>query len=118
MKEKNRDLFRLYHILEAIEKILKLVEYSKDFDSFQEKWVDQDAMIRNFEIIGEASNHISSETKDKFNQIEWYKIRGMRNFMTHEYFGIKLEVIWLTANQNIPLLKSQIEEIIKKIELD
>ncbi len=73
-------------------------------------------MIRNFEIIGEASNHISVETKEKFPEIEWNKIRGMRNFMTHEYFGIRLLTIWDTAINDIPILKSHIDSIISELQ--
>ncbi len=69
-----------------------------------------------FEIIGEVSNHISDEIKEKYQNIEWYKMRGMRNFMSHEYFGVRLETIWDTALENIPILKLQITEIISNIE--
>ncbi len=58
-----KDLFRLGHIKDCIEKILELVKISHSFENFESKWIEQDAMIRNFEIIGEASNHISDETK-------------------------------------------------------
>lgn len=112
MLNKDRDLFRLGHILECTEKISILVEKVKDYEAFEQKWIEQDAMIRNFEIIGEASHHVSDETKQKYPEIEWYKIRGMRNFMTHEYFGIRLMTIWDTAETDIPILKSQIKKII------
>jgi uncharacterized protein with HEPN domain len=69
--------------------------------------VEQDAMLRNFEIIGEAANHISYATQEKYSEIEWFKLRGMRNLVTHEYFGIKLEVIWDTAVNDVPVLKSK-----------
>lgn len=85
MELKERDLFRLAHIEECIDKLLELVERSHDFRAFELKWVDQDAMIRNFEIIGEAANHISTTTKNKYPEIEWHKLRGMRNFVTHEF---------------------------------
>jgi len=63
MELKERDLFRLGHIEECIAKILELVERLQEFKEFELKWVEQDAMIRNFEIIGEAANHVSSDTK-------------------------------------------------------
>jgi uncharacterized protein with HEPN domain len=116
MSNKERDLFRLGHILECSDKIGKLVQQLQNFETFNEKWIEQDAMIRNFEIIGEASNHISDETKENYPQIEWHKIRGMRNFMTHEYFGVRLETIWDTAVSDIPKLKHKIEIIISDLE--
>ena len=113
MELKERDLFRLGHIEECIAKILELVERLQEFKEFELKWVEQDAMIRNFEIIGEAANHVSSDTKNKHPEIEWHKLRGMRNFMTHEYFGIKLEVIWDTAVEDTPVLRKHIQQIIQ-----
>ena len=110
------DLFRLGHIQDCIEKIIILVDSCKTLEVFKSKWIEQDAMIRNFEIIGEASNHISDETKKNYPNIEWYKMRGMRNFMSHEYFGVRLETIWDTAVENIPSLKNQITQIILEIE--
>ena len=110
------DLFRLKHIEDCIEKITILVNSCKTVAVFKSKWIEQDAMIRNFEIIGEASNHISDEIKNDYPDIEWYKMRGMRNFMSHEYFGVRLETIWDTAVENIPILKLQITEIISNIE--
>lgn len=87
------DLFRLEHIQDCIEKILILVESCQTFEVFNSKWIEQDAMIRNFEIIGEASNHISDETKIKYDSVKWYKMRGIRNFMSHEYFGVRMDTI-------------------------
>ncbi|MGC4128118.1 MAG: DUF86 domain-containing protein [Bergeyella sp.] len=116
MNNRERDLFRLGHILECTNKISELVLILQNFENFENKWVEQDAMIRNFEIIGEASNHVSDETKENYPQIEWHKIRGMRNFMTHEYFGIREETIWDTAVDDIPILKIQIENIIAELE--
>ena len=110
------DLFLLKNILDCIEKIKFLVDSCATLKVFKSKWIEQDAMIRNFEIIGEASNHISDETKMNYPIIEWYKIRGMRNFMSHEYFGVKIETIWDTAVENIPILKIQITKIISDIE--
>lgn len=111
-----RDLFRLKHVEDCIEKITFLVHSCKTAAVFKSRWMEQDAMIRNFEIIGEASIHISDEIKKNYPNIEWYKIRGMRNFMSHEYFGVRLETIWDTAVENIPILKLQITEIISAIE--
>ena len=109
------DLFRLRHIEDCIEKIMILVNSCETVAVFKSRWIEQDAMIRNFEIIGEASNHISDETKKNYPSVEWYKMRGMRNFMSHEYFGVRLETIWDTAVENIPILKHQITEIIAAI---
>lgn len=109
------DRFRLEHISVCIEKIIKLTEILQTLESFEERWVEQDAMIRNFEILGEASKHLSSTLKEKYPEIEWNKIKGMRNFMTHQYFGIQLDTVWETAKTDIPILKSQIKEILNDL---
>lgn len=116
MNSKERDLFRLQHILECINKIITLTETMKDFETFENNWVEQDAMIRNFEIIGEASNHISHETKDKYPDVKWHQMRGMRNFMSHEYFGVRLLTIWDTAIDDIPILRTRVTNIITELQ--
>tara|TARA_B100000953_G_scaffold275847_1_gene249543 strand:+ start:607 stop:819 length:213 start_codon:yes stop_codon:yes gene_type:complete len=70
-----------------------LVKIIKTYDNFEEKWIEQDSVIRNLEIIGEASNHISDDLKQKYPDVAWNQMKGMRNFMTHEYFGLQLDTI-------------------------
>lgn len=113
MENKEKDLFRLEHILECAIKIEMLTTQLGSFEDFSEKWIEQDAMTRNFEIIGEAAKNISEETIRKFPEIEWFKIKGMRNLIAHEYFGVRLEAIWDTAINDIPVLKEQIQKIIQ-----
>ena len=67
-------------------------------------------------IIGEASNHISEETKSRFSAIEWDQIVGMRNVFVHEYFGVDSTLVWEIIKNDIPDLKGKIEKIIKAIE--
>lgn len=112
MENKDRDLFRISHIDESITKIIEIVLKHKSFESFKKNWISQDAMIRNFEIIGEASSHVSDALKSKYPDVEWNKIKGMRNLIAHEYFGVKLEVIWDTAVVEIPKLKNDIDKLI------
>ncbi len=113
---KERDLFRLEHILECCVKIEKIVQIVQTCEAFENQWIEQDAMLRNFEIIGEASNHISEETKNKYSDVPWDIMRGMRNFIIHEYFGVREFTIWETAISDIPKLKVQIEKIILNLE--
>lgn len=113
MENKERDLFRLEHILECTQKIEMLVTKLENFDVFSENWIEQDAMTRNFEIIGEAAKNISEQTTQKYPEIEWFKLKGMRNLIAHEYFGIRMETVWDTAVNDIPILKKQIQKIIE-----
>ncbi len=116
MENKERDLFRLEHIAECAVKIEIIVSQLESYENFSAKWIEQDALIRNFEIIGEATKNISDFTTQKFPEIEWHKLKGMRNLIAHEYFGIRLETIWDTAVNDIPVLKEQIQKIIQTIQ--
>lgn len=64
------------------------------------------------EIIGEASNHISDETKHRFSSVEWTQIVGMRNVFVHEYFGIDTNLVWEIIESDIPDLKEKMKEIL------
>ena len=70
----NRDLFRLEHIRECADKIELLVERLETFENFEQRWVEQDSMLRNLEIIGEASNHISNTTKEEI--LKWGSLQS------------------------------------------
>lgn len=74
------------------------------------------ACIKQMEIIGEASNHISTELKSKFQEIEWAQIVGMRNVFAHEYFGIDSSLVWEIIKNDIPELKGKIEHILKTLQ--
>ena len=75
----------------------------------------QDAVVRNLEIIGEASNHITDTVKIKFPAVEWNQIVGMRNVFVHEYFGVDSRIVWEIIKNDIPDLKEKIKEILDKI---
>ena len=66
------------------------------------------ACIKQMEIIGEASNHISTETKERFSTIEWAQIIGMRNVFVHEYFGVDSSLVWEIIKNDLPDLKTKI----------
>jgi len=74
----------------------KIKRYTKDldFDSFLSDDKTMDAVVRNFEIIGEAANRIDPDFRDENPEIEWKRIRGFRNRIVHDYFGIDYEIVW------------------------
>ena len=111
----DKDVLRLQHICDSIEKIEYLTQLLHTQDNFEKKWIEQDAIIRNLEIIGEASIHVSEDIKQKYPDVAWKEMRGMRNFVVHQYFGIELNEIWSTLINDIPLLKKQIQVIIDDI---
>ena len=73
------------------------------------------ASVKQIEIIGEAANHISDETKEKFSEIQWRQITGLRHVLVHEYFGIDSRLIWQIIVDDIPLLKIRIKEVLLSI---
>ena len=89
--------------------IEKITEYTSglSFDNFLEDSKTSDAVIRNFEIIGEAANRLPDEMKEKFPEIDWYRIRGFRNRIVHGYMGIDYQMVWLIKENYLPKLKAQ-----------
>lgn len=73
-----------------------------------------DAIIRNFEIIGEASSNISNEIKEKYSFIEWRKISDFRNILVHEYFGINYKIMWDIIKNKLPVLEKSIQSLLER----
>lgn len=92
------------------ESINKIKSYTSgmSFEMFQNDDKTIDAVIRNFEVIGEAANRIPDEIKDKFNKVNWHRIRGFRNRIVHDYMGVDLEIIWEIIEKYLDELKEQI----------
>jgi uncharacterized protein with HEPN domain len=108
------DKIRLQHILDAIDEINKYL-ITADFSVFLENSMMRFACIKQLEIIGEASNHLSSELKAKFSEVKWAQIIGMRNVFAHEYFGIDSSLVWEIIKYDIPELKEKIIYIHKSL---
>jgi len=86
------DSIYLAHILISISKILKYSS-GKEYADFIKDEMIQDAIIRHIEIIGEASNRVGDELKKKYSDIPWIDIRGMRNKLIHDYFGVDADEV-------------------------
>lgn len=108
---------RLYidDILEAVERIEKYVE-GLSFEDFSKDNKTVDAIVRNFEIIGEATKRIPMETKKKIPQIPWRMMAGTRDKLIHEYFGVNLEVLWKAVKEDVPPLKRSIEQLLQRMD--
>jgi len=104
------DLAYVEHILDCIRKIKEFSE-GLSFKEFSSNELVQDAIIRNIEIIGEASKKISSDTKQIYFEVPWKEIAGMRDKLIHDYLGVDVEVVWRTIKEDIPSLEIQIKEI-------
>lgn len=105
-------LIYLNHIAECIGKIEKYTE-NMDEQEFLQNSLVQDGVIRNFEIIGEATKQLDSEFRSKYPDIEWKRIAGMRDKLIHDYIGVDLIAVWGVVEDIIPDFKTQIIQIIK-----
>jgi len=86
------------------------------FDDFSGDLKTVDAIIRNLEIIGEAAKHIPVEMRETYPSIPWKEMSGMRDKLIHDYFGVDLKVVWKTIHDQLPELKSQINNILEKLD--
>jgi uncharacterized protein with HEPN domain len=109
------DTVYLQHILEAIKRIEEYLQGITEID-FHNRYLIQDGVIRQIEIIGEATKQLSKETRKNNPHIPWSDIVGMRDKLIHHYFGVDLEQVWLTAQDDLPMLKQEVDRIVKLTE--
>ena len=114
MTRKDPVLF-LEDILEGMNKIKKYTE-DKDIEEFRSDSMAVDAVLRNLEVIGEASTNIPSEFREDNQDIPWKRMIGLRNIVIHEYFGVDLDIIWRIVTKDIPETKPLIKELLKDLE--
>jgi uncharacterized protein with HEPN domain len=82
-----------------------------DYSAWQKDRRTIDAVIRNLEVIGEAATYIPEEIKVKYSEIPWAKMRGIRNLLIHEYFGVDIDVVWETIQKDLEPLKELLGNI-------
>lgn len=109
MSERDYFLF-IEDILNAIQKIEKYTE-NETFETFSMDDKTIEAVIRNFEIIGEAASNIPKEIQEKYPYVEWKRMVGFRNVLIHNYFGIEILTVWNTVKNNIPSLKENMRKM-------
>lgn len=106
--------FRLY-CADILDSGSAILEFVKGF-SFEEFRIDRktySAVIREFQIIGEAVGKLPDKLKQRYPDIEWQDIKDFRNLLTHEYFGIDLEIVWKIIQDDLPVLMKAVREIVQ-----
>lgn len=115
MKGKPGDIQRLQHIIEAINEIEQYTS-SVNLKSFLSNSMMRFACVKQIEIIGEAANLITKDTKALFTNMEWSQIIGMRHVLVHEYFGMDFELIWQVIIDDLPVLKSKVISVLNNLQ--
>ncbi len=113
-ESKGRDWkIRVRDILESIKRIQ---EYTAGLtlESFQNDTLRIDAVIRNLEIIGEAASRIPQEVQERYPHLAWLEMRGMRNMIIHEYFGVSIPIIWQTISDDLGPLAEGMKHILEE----
>lgn len=106
------DLLYLSNIQDCIQRIESYTVEGKE--KFLETPMIQDAVIRNFEIIGEATKHLSPELKSTYPDVAWKQIAGLRDILIHDYLKVNLNRVWGIIEQNLPQLKQTVEAILRQ----
>ena len=113
MPKNRREQDFLLDIEDAIRRILEYTA-SSTWDEYLRDYKTQDAVVRNLEVIGEATKNLSEEFRNQHPDIPWRDMAGTRDRLTHHYFGINQEIVWQSVEHDLPGLKGQIEQVIRE----
>ena len=105
------DRLYLIHISECIERIEKYVGDDGE-KNFMDSDLVQDAVIRNLQTLAESATRISEELQEKHPEVDWFKIRGFRNVLVHDYLGVDLKRVWNILVNDLPRLKAAVEKML------
>ncbi len=85
-----------------------------DYEAFLADFKTQDAVIRNLEIIGEATKNLSEELRNRYSEVPWKAMAGVRDRLIHRYFGVNLDIVWQIVSNELPPLTMLIDEILHR----
>jgi uncharacterized protein with HEPN domain len=106
-------LLFLRDIAEAAEKVVRYTE-GMDLTSFVKNEMAYDAVLRNLEVVGEASKNIPDEVRTRFPEVPWREMAGLRDVLAHAYFGLDEAVLWDIVRNKIPPLLSRVDHILRQ----
>ncbi len=113
MKRTYRDYIQ--DILLSIQEVEEFTD-DMDFEEFVSDRKTVNAVIRSLEVMGEAAKKIPPEIRNRYPEIPWKYIAGMRDKLIHEYHGVDLEIVWEVINKEIPPLKPEFEKILEELK--
>jgi len=107
----------LKYLNDALERIQRIETYTQQGrEAFLQSALIQDAVIRNFEVIGEIVKRLSSDLRECYPQVPWRRIAGFRDVLIHDYTGLDLDEIWNVIEQNLADFKAEIQLIVQELE--
>ena len=105
----------LQDMLESLEKIERYTA-GLTFERFAQDDRTVDAVVRNLEVIGEAARQIPSEVRERYPEVPWRRVIGLRNVVVHEYFAVDMEIVWTVVRQSLPELKEALRRMMAELE--
>lgn len=115
MREPLKDRERLEHMLQAIRRILRYTN-GKTFQDLVDDDMMYYAVVKNIEIIGEAANMLTADFQASHSETPWKMVKGMRNYIVHEYFQIDSVVVWDVVTNELVILKKQINQYLAETD--
>lgn len=109
----HEDTVYLRHILDAAERIGRYVS-GVSWERFEEEELLQDGVVRQLEVIGEATRRLSRELRERYPGVPWGDMAGMRDKLIHDYMGVDVELVWTTAMEDVPVLRERVRDILQK----
>ena len=108
------DQLYLKHILDAIDKVDTYIAVGHEVFIASSHW--QDAVIRQLEIIGEATKRLSKQFCSRHSDVPWRRIAGLRDVLIHDYMGVDINAVWEITQKNLPPLRFRVESILRELE--